>query len=80
MLSRVFPVLEKIKVENQFNWGCGDKNGDCGDGDGDGDGGDVDGGDGDSGDGGDGADGGDGDGDHNLCSHRILLSQTVSST
>ena len=30
MLSRVFPVLEKIKVENQFNWGYGDNNGDCG--------------------------------------------------
>ena len=38
MLSPVFPVLEKIKVENQFNWGCGDNNVDCGDGDGDGDG------------------------------------------
>ena len=37
----------------------------------------VDDGDGDGGDGGDGAGG---DGDHNLCSHRILLSQTVSST
>ena len=30
MLSRVFPVLEKIKVENQFNWGYGDNNGDNG--------------------------------------------------
>ena len=38
MLSRVFPILAKIKVENQFNCGCGDNNVDCGDGDGDGDG------------------------------------------
>ena len=29
-LQMLSPVLEKIKVENQFNWGYGDNNGDNG--------------------------------------------------